>query len=153
MLQIASLAAYADLLRQDAGEANILFRDLLIGVTNFFRDAKAFEALQQLVMPRLFEGKRALDTIRVWVPGCATGEEVYSLAIMLREQAEQNLSENVDLAGRAMAAVHLYRAVVGTQRSPVAPHLVGGDVGLQPAKQRVGTVVGAEILVGLRVLR
>jgi two-component system, chemotaxis family, CheB/CheR fusion protein len=94
VLQIASLAAYADLLRQDAGEANILFRDLLIGVTNFFRDAKAFEALQQLVMPRLFEGKRALDTIRVWVPGCATGEEVYSLAIMLREQAEQNRSRS-----------------------------------------------------------
>jgi two-component system, chemotaxis family, CheB/CheR fusion protein len=94
VLQIASLAAYADRLRQDAGEANTLFRDLLIGVTNFFRDAKAFEALQQLVMPRLFEGKRASDTIRVWVPGCATGEEVYSLAIMLREHAEQNRSRS-----------------------------------------------------------
>jgi two-component system CheB/CheR fusion protein len=90
VLQIPSLAAYADRLRQDAGEVNTLFRDLLIGVTNFFRDAKAFEALEQLVMPRLFEGKGAADTIRVWVPGCATGEEVYSLAIMLRERAEQS---------------------------------------------------------------
>ncbi len=76
-------------LRDDPGEVNTLFRDLLIGVTNFFRDAKAFEALEKLVMPRLLAGKRAQDTIRVWVPGCATGEEVYSLAIMLREQAEQ----------------------------------------------------------------
>jgi two-component system, chemotaxis family, CheB/CheR fusion protein len=94
VLQIASLAAYADRLHQDSGEANTLFRDLLIGVTNFFRDDKAFEALEQLVMPRLFDGKRASDTIRVWVPGCATGEEVYSLAIMLREHAEQNRSRS-----------------------------------------------------------
>src|SRR5262247_493208 len=92
VLQIPSLEAYADRLRQDAGEVNTLFRDLLIGVTNFFRDTKAFEALEQLVMPRLFEGKGAADTIRVWVPGCATGEEVYSLAIMLREQSEQGRS-------------------------------------------------------------
>src|SRR5262245_10732924 len=92
VLQITSLAAYADRLRQDAGEVNTLFRDLLIGVTNFFRDAKAFEALEQMVMPRLFEGKGPSDTIRVWVPGCATGEEVYSLAIMLREQTEQSRS-------------------------------------------------------------
>jgi two-component system, chemotaxis family, CheB/CheR fusion protein len=92
VLQVPSLAAYADRLRQDADEVNTLFRDLLIGVTNFFRDAKAFEALEQLVMPRLFEGKGPADTIRVWVPGCATGEEVYSLAIILREQAEQSRS-------------------------------------------------------------
>jgi two-component system, chemotaxis family, CheB/CheR fusion protein len=92
VLQIPSLAAYADRLREDAGEVNTLFRDLLIGVTNFFRDAQAFEALEQLVMPRLFEGKRPSDTIRVWVPGCATGEEVYSLAILLREHLEQNRS-------------------------------------------------------------
>src|SRR5215468_4026506 len=92
VLQIPSLEAYADRLRQDASEINTLFRDLLIGVTNFFRDTKAFEALEQVVMPRLFEGKGASDTIRVWVPGCATGEEVYSLAIMLREQSEQSRS-------------------------------------------------------------
>ena len=89
VLQIPALDAYAAHLRDDPGEVNTLFRDLLIGVTNFFRDAKAFEALEKLVMPRLLAGKRAQDTIRVWVPGCATGEEVYSLAIMLREQAEQ----------------------------------------------------------------
>src|SRR5215469_13161492 len=92
VLQIPSLEAYADRLRQDASEINTLFRDLLIGVTNFFRDTKAFEALEQVVMPRLFEGKGPADTIRVWVPGCATGEEVYSLAIMLREQSEQSRS-------------------------------------------------------------
>src|SRR5262249_7581446 len=86
--QIHSLSAYAEHLRNDPGEVNTLFRDLLIGVTNFFRDPKAFEALEKLVMPRLFENKGPADTIRLWVPGCATGEEVYSLAIMLREQTE-----------------------------------------------------------------
>jgi two-component system, chemotaxis family, CheB/CheR fusion protein len=87
--QVRTLEAYVDLLRNDADEINTLFRDLLIGVTNFFRDSKAFEALEKLVMPRLFESRGASDMIRVWVPGCATGEEVYSIAIMLREQVEQ----------------------------------------------------------------
>jgi two-component system, chemotaxis family, CheB/CheR fusion protein len=92
VLQIHSLSAYVDRLRQDRDEVNTLFRDLLIGVTNFFRDAKAFEALEKLVMPRLLDGKGPADTIRIWVPGCATGEEVYSLAIMLRENIEQTRS-------------------------------------------------------------
>ena len=92
VLQIESLAAYAERLRQDGGEVNTLFRDLLIGVTNFFRDALAFEALEQLVMPRLLDGKGPSDIVRVWVPGCATGEEVYSIAILMREQAERSRS-------------------------------------------------------------
>ena len=66
-------------------EMQLLFRDLLIGVTNFFRDAAAFEALSGAVIPKLFEGKGANDTLRIWVPACATGEEVYSLAILTRE--------------------------------------------------------------------
>ena len=58
----------------------MLFRDLLIGVTSFFRDEQTFDLLKRTVVPRLFEGKNADDTIRIWVPGCATGEEAYSLA-------------------------------------------------------------------------
>ena len=116
ILQIPSLPAYVDRLREDPGEVNTLFRDLLIGVTNFFRDTKAFEALQQLVMPRLFEGKGPSDTIRVWVPGCATGEEVYSLAILLREQAEeirsrakiQVFATDIDEAALAVARAGRY---------------------------------------------
>jgi two-component system, chemotaxis family, CheB/CheR fusion protein len=83
-----SLAAYLELLDKDPGEATLLFRDLLIKVTSFFRDAVAFEALKKLVIPRLFEGRDASDAVRVWVPGCATGEEVYSLAVLLREHME-----------------------------------------------------------------
>src|SRR5262249_7003241 len=57
-------------------------------VTNFFRDREAFETLAKFI-PRLFEGKGADETVRAWVPGCATGEEAYSLAILLREYADK----------------------------------------------------------------
>ncbi len=83
--QREDLAAYADLLDSDPDEAMLLFRDLLIKVTSFFRDAQAFEALASQVIPRLFEGRNASDSVRIWAPGCATGEEVYSIAILLRE--------------------------------------------------------------------
>ena len=69
-----------------------LFRDLLIGVTNFFRDPEAFAALAELVVPGLLEGKGASDTVRIWVPGCATGEEAYSLAILMREHLDTTRS-------------------------------------------------------------
>ncbi len=72
----------------DPGEAQSLFRDLLINVTNFFRDADAFKALGEIVVPRLFEGRTASDTVRIWIPGCATGEEVYSVGILLREHMD-----------------------------------------------------------------
>ena len=88
VLRMPDLDAYVEHLRQDANEVSVLFRDLLIGVTNFFRDEAAFAALEQLVIPRLFDGKGPGDPVRVWVPGCATGEEAYSIAILLREHAE-----------------------------------------------------------------
>ena len=86
--QCASLDAYLALLEGDSQEATLLFRDLLIKVTSFFRDAAAFEALARNVVPKLFEGRGASDTVRVWAPGCATGEEVYSIAILLREHMD-----------------------------------------------------------------
>ena len=85
VMQLRGIDAYVELLRRDAGEVMNLFRDLLISVTNFFRDADAFDLLEELVIPRLFEGKGASDTVRVWVPGCATGEEVFSIGILMRE--------------------------------------------------------------------
>ncbi len=86
--QVESMDAYVRLLQQTPAEAEALFRDLLIGVTNFFRDPEAFKVLEDRVIPRLFAGKAANDVIRVWVPGCSTGEEAYSLAILLAERQE-----------------------------------------------------------------
>ena len=86
VMQLSSVPDYVDLLRKDAREIELLFRDLLIGVTQFFRDARAFEALASEVIPKLIANKKREDQIRVWVAGCASGEEAYSLAILLREQ-------------------------------------------------------------------
>jgi two-component system CheB/CheR fusion protein len=85
VLQIAGLTEYAERIRHEGDEAGLLFRDLLIGVTSFFRDAEAFEALASKIVPRLFESTGVGDTVRVWVPGCSTGEEAYSIAILMRE--------------------------------------------------------------------
>ncbi|MCJ2069385.1 PAS domain-containing protein [Methylobacterium sp. J-030] len=81
----SGLDGYLKLLRADPAEVGVLFRDLLIGVTNFFRDTAAFEALTTQVIPKLFDARVATDVIRIWVPACSTGEEAYSLAILLRE--------------------------------------------------------------------
>jgi two-component system CheB/CheR fusion protein len=92
ILQTDEVSAFLDRLRRDNREVTLLFQDLLIGVTNFFRDPEAFAALEHQVIPHLFQGKGADDTVRVWVPGCATGEEAYSIAILLRECAPKSPS-------------------------------------------------------------
>ena len=86
--EVEDLRGYAALLRGHPDEARALLKDLLISVTNFFRDPEAFERLRDRIVPRLFEGKREHDQVRVWVPGCATGEEAYSIAMLLAEFAE-----------------------------------------------------------------
>ena len=68
--------------RENPSEMEALFRDLLIGVTTFFRDPEAFKVLQEKVIPDLLAGKPARQPVRVWVCGCSTGEEAYSLAIL-----------------------------------------------------------------------
>ena len=83
----ATMADYLVILRENPPEVQALFADLLISVTTFFRDTSAFDKLAALVIPRVFNDKGASDTIRVWVPGCATGEEAYSIAILLLEEA------------------------------------------------------------------
>ena len=86
-LQIETVEQYVQTLERQPEEADRLFNDLLIGVTQFFRDREAFEALQADVIPKLFEGKGAGDQVRACVMGCSTGEEAYSVAILLSEHA------------------------------------------------------------------
>jgi len=85
---LSTVSEYARLLREEPSEAVLLMKDLLISVTHFFRDPDAFTLLEDRVIPRFFEGKRADDQIRVWVPACATGEEAYSVAMLLAEHAD-----------------------------------------------------------------
>jgi len=88
VIQADTLESYVACLRQEPKEVTALFRDLLINVTNFFRDGEAFETLAEQVLPKIFAQRGADETVRVWVPGCATGEEVYSIAILMREHME-----------------------------------------------------------------
>ncbi len=81
---------YYDVLRDNPEEAQALLADLLISVTTFFRDNEVFESLKTNVLPHLFEIKQPAEPIRVWVPGCATGEEAYTIAILLLEEAARH---------------------------------------------------------------
>jgi two-component system CheB/CheR fusion protein len=86
--QIEQMDGYIRYLQQNPAEVSALFRDLLIGVTRFFRDPEAFTALETLVIPRLLAEKPAGAQIRIWTAGCSTGEEAYSIAILLKERME-----------------------------------------------------------------
>jgi two-component system CheB/CheR fusion protein len=77
---------YVEQLRSDPRELSSLYEDLLIGVTRFFRDEEAFEALEHRIIPELVERTEGDEQIRVWVPGCATGQEAYSIAMLLHER-------------------------------------------------------------------
>ena len=85
--ELPDLVAYSQFMRDNPAEATALLKDLLISVTNFFRDSEAFGALERAVIPKLFEGKTPDDQVRVWVTGCATGEEAYTVTMLLSEYA------------------------------------------------------------------
>jgi|WetSurMetagenome_2_1015567.scaffolds.fasta_scaffold00655_9 two-component system, chemotaxis family, CheB/CheR fusion protein len=124
--QIKTMEGYVKYLQQIPAEVEALFRDLLIGVTSFFRDPEAFKALDELIIPRLFAGKPAGSLIRVWSAGCSTGEEGYSLAILLAERAEamkmsfnvQIFATDIDRQAIATARIGLYPASIAADISP-----------------------------------
>jgi two-component system, chemotaxis family, CheB/CheR fusion protein len=126
LYQIETKDGYVKYLQQTPAEVETLFRDLLIGVTNFFRDPEAFKTLENKVIPMLFAGKAAGSVIRVWSPGCSTGEEAYSIAILLQEHMEklkQNYSlqvfaTDIDSKAVATARVGLYPASIAVDISP-----------------------------------
>jgi two-component system CheB/CheR fusion protein len=123
VLQTATIEDYAAALRKNRDEVHHLFQDLLIGVTQFFRDPKEFEVLQK-ELPALFEGKGPADQFRVWVLGCATGEEAYSIGILLSEylQTIENAPAvqifATDLDARALAV-----ARTGRYSNAIADHV------------------------------
>jgi two-component system CheB/CheR fusion protein len=124
--RIDRLDGYVRFLQQNPAEVEALFRDLLIGVTSFFRDPEAFQALEEQAIPRLFANKPAGGVIRVWAPGCSTGEEVYSLAILLVERMEalkqsytiQLFATDIDSRAIATARAGLYPAGIAADLSP-----------------------------------
>jgi two-component system, chemotaxis family, CheB/CheR fusion protein len=122
--QQASLEAYADYLVENPEEAKELFGDLLISVTSFFRDPAAFEAVAQNVIPDLFDMQETGSPIRIWIAGCATGEEAYSIAMLMLEEAErQQVAPNVQIF-----ASDLDEAALATAREGRYPRAIEGDV-------------------------
>ena len=121
--QIGNVNIYVRYLRENPLEVEALFRDLLITVTNFFRDPEAFQTLEEEVIPRLLE-KPTDQPVRVWVPGCATGEEAYSIAILLREQMER-----VKKSHKAQIfATDIDSEAIETARAGVYPDGIAADV-------------------------
>lgn len=124
--QIETMDGYVSFVQTTPAEVDALFRDMLIGVTNFFRDPEAFRALEEKVIPKLFAGRPADSLIRVWSSGCATGEEAYSLAILMAEHQEalkrsfrvQVFATDIDSAAIAQARTGLYPASIAADISP-----------------------------------
>jgi two-component system CheB/CheR fusion protein len=90
--KIDKIVTYVHFLQENPKEVDILFKELLIGVTNFFRDTAVWEKLQEIVIPTLIANQQEGTILRAWVPGCSTGEEAYSLAIVFKEALEKNNS-------------------------------------------------------------
>ena len=124
--QIAAIDDYVKYLQQTPPEVEALFRDLLIGVTCFFRDPESFAVLERQVIPGLFKGKQPGSAIRVWVSGCSTGEEGYSVAILLQEQLEklkknftvQVFATDIDSNAISLARTGVFPASIASDLTP-----------------------------------
>ncbi|MGN6544079.1 MAG: PAS domain S-box protein, partial [Aureliella sp.] len=131
VLKTASVEAYIDVLGASRDEATRLFRDLLISVTSFFRDPDAFETLAGTAIAKLILRHDVAEPLRVWVPGCATGEEAYTLAILIREAIEK--------AGRPIElqifATDLDERALQTARQGSYPATIAQDISPERLKR------------------
>jgi two-component system CheB/CheR fusion protein len=123
---VQDLPGYREFLKTHTQKTAALLDDMLIGVTNFFRDRESFEALERDVIPVLFRNAQKTEQVRVWVPGCATGEEAYSIAILLADQAEalpapaqfQVFASDIDESAIAFGRAGLYPESIVTDVPP-----------------------------------
>jgi two-component system CheB/CheR fusion protein len=122
-----SVAAYLRRLEADPAEVEALYRDLLINVTSFFRDPETFEYLERHVIPDILKNRRGDLPIRIWVPGCATGEEAYSIAMLLLEPVQSSGSS---------PSIQIFASDISKQAIQVArdgsyPENIAADVSVQ----------------------
>jgi two-component system CheB/CheR fusion protein len=142
---VPDLVAYRDLLRDNTREVNLLLADMLIGVTSFFRDHEAFATLERAVLPALFNGKNEGDQVRAWVAGCSSGEEAYSLAMLLSEQRDALHSR----ASIQVFATDIDEGAVARARLGVYPESVMQDV--RPTLRKFFTKVDSRFEVAKSV--
>ena len=126
--RLPSWREYADLLERSPDEARALCDEVLIHVTSFFRDGEMFESLKTAVFPRLLAGRPRDACIRIWVPGCSTGEEVYSIAIALREYlADADAAEvPIKLFGTDVSPAAIDRARAGRYPASIKDNVAEG---------------------------
>lgn len=153
--QIEKIDTYVRFLQDNPQELELLFKELLIGVTSFFRDPAAWEQLKNEVIPELLSG-RANQMLRAWVPACATGEEAYSLAIVFKEAVErvapaQNLTLQIfatdldrDAINRAREAVYPANIAADVSQERLNRFFIPVEKGFQVAKPICQTVVFAQ---------
>jgi two-component system CheB/CheR fusion protein len=124
--QLDKLEHYVRFLRENPGETDLLFKELLIGVTSLFRDPAAWEQLKSQVMPELASAHRTGGVLRAWVPGCSTGEEAYSLAIVFKEAVDQlTATKNIKLQ---IFATDLDQDAIEKARQGFFPPNIAADV-------------------------
>jgi len=129
--QISRIEEYLRYLRENPAEVEALFKDMLIGVTNFFRDPEAFDVLEKKIIPAILGHKETGDNLRVWVPGCATGEEAYSFAVLILEAMEKMKKEvNVQIFATDIDAEALDFA-----RAGIYPESIAADVSVKLLKR------------------
>jgi two-component system CheB/CheR fusion protein len=129
--QIKNIADYVRYIKQTPGEVEILFKDLLITVTNFFRDPEAFDVLKDGAIPELLAEVPADSSLRCWVPGCATGEEAYSIAMLLVEA----LQENENHIKIQVFATDIDEDAIEFARLGVYPDSIAADVSAERLKR------------------
>ena len=129
--QFEDASQYVSYLQEHPDEVNLLFKELLIGVTNFFRNAEAFDILRKKILPKMLSGKPENYELRVWSPGCATGEEVYSIDMVIREYMDElKYNFRVQIFGTDIDEEGIARA-----RSGAYPGNIGLDVNPQRLKR------------------
>jgi len=124
--QVDAMEGYVKYLQQTPAEVEALFHDLLIGVTSFFRDPDAFAVLESEVIPKALEGKPLGSVVRVWTTGCSSGEEAYSIAILMQERLEaikqtykvQVFATDIDSRSIALARAGVYPISISQDISP-----------------------------------
>ncbi len=119
--QVTELDDYVKLLQRNPAEVEALYRDVLINVTSFFRNPEVFESLREVVYPRILSERPSAEPVRVWVPGCSTGEETYSHAISLVEMlSEMHLEVPIQIFGTDLSEPAIQRARAGLYKEGIA---------------------------------
>ena len=129
--QIDTLKDYVRFLQENSDEVDALAKEFLIGVTSFFRDPESFDALAEKVLPDLFAGMEEADVFRVWVPGCSTGEEAYSLAMVIQEYLDSH-PEQINLQ---IFATDLAGSSIEKAREGLFPESIRADVSPERLKR------------------